>query len=1668
MLNYDQTYEFSYVKTFTTRSGFQMFEIERDGETFNVLPRKYQLQNPPKTLRCRVKEITDNGYVKLFQELAFILEDYYKPGVHYDFTVIKELTGDNSGLPTYILHNDDTGLEHHFFSFDEKEYQVGEHVSLQTRIKEDKYGVPRLFFYVDDQEFDAFSPETVFSAISHGNLYEKYLKEFEPMTNNMAVIQEEMQEKIETGNRLWIFDYLKLLKHWSTFRTEENIQTAIDCNILIAEIEEWFLKSGMLSKFSSAAREETRLKAETSMAKALVDIEVLKVIRDGCQDSFISELTEKARKGEHDKMEDVYLKLLGLISADQDIIDTRLPEIAEIIAICADYIKDAGTLLLIIQLFKRKIVALKKQISTSIHYTRSSEVNKEMLADMTVGLGTLLLISGKLGDGLERFDTKSAFSELCKYLSFLTTPQRATALVNKALELIMGSCSLFNFDVNRMIAVSTNPEPFIDDVLGVVITHDDMIRCSSSDVCQMQYKDGRLVILPMHSHVKSMRSQYPVYDIPGTAISVAAGVDSESEWDLERDITYYKSKWENLASWKPGHGIPDRSGQVTVKVKSHNTLPNFVFCSIEGLPDKADAVFTHQEYLAQKYTGALTEVFEEGMCFRVPCLEQNGKLFLSIKDQIRKLSSSIAEKQSHDIHTAVCMEIINNWGYMVTASGAICAVKAKTSTRFLVEVGTAYLVVLHPEKEHCGVPFATVLGQTSCDKTAQELLKDQLRMLTVDVSEVGESSANAPELFKPMPYVLLTVDQYLRFSRNDIARYNLYHALMMIARSENSQLFGYYSSKIKYMEALSSFAAGETVTFEEDEDMISNFPSLKEQDEIISILRLLGNDNASDYLLETASRKDKSSGPAKMAGLVLASNIISRYGGPENLISELRTFIASELGVTPLVEDIHDDEENVSSKDNSAISEIYYYGSENQTQEFMTSIIFDHDTSNSDIDNQMMIVIKTVCGFLNALGGILWIGVDDDGKASGIEKDLKELDCGVDRYERIIRQNIVAQLGKDVNGTISFEFHDDGDKKVCKVIIPAYFRPVSINNDFFQRQGNETRVLKGNDLVLFVERKMMEKKSAGNPAIHVPDAPAIPLSLSSAESDTSTIWLNTYIDGTYMVSDHKVMDDRILFSQAIKGGATDGKAVLLCYDDGTVGKIPSSIIVGRKRDTYYNNGIYKGASLMASFLSEDTNILVVKHSADNTQIKQIKVSDIGQQKMFSVRGTQVVSASDAQYSWELVAGDEILVQNEKGLHGKEPAESSSESIGSTDPESVLCYWYGDGKEEQMREWLRNCAGREIPGVRMAISKVFGNRLINNEEFWDIVTIILESNALLFRKPLADAVKEYADISSLDCHDQVLNHVVELLLQDEDKVQQGLDFLLPFRSLLTKESKALLASKACHITMPEGFNVLFGILEPDYDRKLEILGDAGDNPAAYYSLFETLAQDEEENGIWHVRKNSSLNGILDRMRQSYAGNIVWELIRKIVFHEDDAMSDEDAAIYQSEGFPKLLEVMNTRKNQQMQKKQLDDMYAMIGMNKTYKVQAIYSNHYVLSGSGFRALLPKKFANREYREGDSATVMLRKAYKKEKLFLVTQLGAKTESLEKIDLVNIGEIVEVKFSKFNDKLFMDIPGMSPLTGTVVDYPRFFDYKKRYQAEVISAKFMKCELALIAPIDK
>lgn len=148
-----------------------------------------------------------------------------------------------------------------------------------------------------------------------------------------------------------------------------------------------------------------------------------------------------------------------------------------------------------------------------------------------------------------------------------------------------------------------------------------------------------------------------------------------------------------------------------------------------------------------------------------------------------------------------------------------------------------------------------------------------------------------------------------------------------------------------------------------------------------------------------------------------------------------------------------------------AIAEILQAG-ESSTVEFKSTARWNLHTRERD-DRIELAVAKTVAGFLNAEGGMLIIGVSDDGTPTGLSHDLslmKEPD--VDRYELWINDFLESTLGKPALAFVSTRFAPAGDEQVAIIEVEPASQPVFVNEpkgertaDFYVRMGNSTRKL---------------------------------------------------------------------------------------------------------------------------------------------------------------------------------------------------------------------------------------------------------------------------------------------------------------------------------------------------------------------------------------------------------------------------------------------------------------------------------------------------------------------------------------------------------------------------------------------------------------------------------
>ena len=148
---------------------------------------------------------------------------------------------------------------------------------------------------------------------------------------------------------------------------------------------------------------------------------------------------------------------------------------------------------------------------------------------------------------------------------------------------------------------------------------------------------------------------------------------------------------------------------------------------------------------------------------------------------------------------------------------------------------------------------------------------------------------------------------------------------------------------------------------------------------------------------------------------------------------------------------------------------------ENEKVEFKASLRYDYKKGqpNKSLEE---VIAKSIASFLNADGGILIIGVTDEGHLLGLDNDYVSLGKqNRDGFEQRLMQIIATRLGADVCPLIHVTFHEIMDWEICSVHIEGARRPVYLREGdapvFYLRIGNTTRPLNTQETVDFLKNK---------------------------------------------------------------------------------------------------------------------------------------------------------------------------------------------------------------------------------------------------------------------------------------------------------------------------------------------------------------------------------------------------------------------------------------------------------------------------------------------------------------------------------------------------------------------------------------------------------------------
>lgn len=155
-----------------------------------------------------------------------------------------------------------------------------------------------------------------------------------------------------------------------------------------------------------------------------------------------------------------------------------------------------------------------------------------------------------------------------------------------------------------------------------------------------------------------------------------------------------------------------------------------------------------------------------------------------------------------------------------------------------------------------------------------------------------------------------------------------------------------------------------------------------------------------------------------------------------------------------------------------SVDELIKYG-ESISLEFKSSLQWDV-RQNQLNKNLRLSVLKTIAAFLNTEGGILAIGVEDNGNVFGLENDYSTTDYSKDKFLNLLNNLIKDYIGLDITPYIHINVDEVQEKEVCVVKVEKSHKPVFMKTDgqekqLYIRRGTTTHALDPEETYHYIE-----------------------------------------------------------------------------------------------------------------------------------------------------------------------------------------------------------------------------------------------------------------------------------------------------------------------------------------------------------------------------------------------------------------------------------------------------------------------------------------------------------------------------------------------------------------------------------------------------------------------
>lgn len=1077
-LQQGHSYEFKVVKD---RSNKKYYKIQTDdGVEFSLLKFKFQKNLPlPDSIKCYVKTLVPSPI--LGQDISLFINDFYAEGNEYDFTVkgIKQCEGQDA--LQYELE-DNNGLCFKLFNAPQS-LSKGSRIKCKvTKIRgasvtlnyEGTLSLKLPLPFLDMSEW-----LTMLGFKRHHELYLRLL-EARPEFHDAL-------KKYDEEDPSWIFQLLQdcslHITDWLIASKDDRTNLAkIYRRMYMARDLALFILEG--SDYLRACNQEQRTLLQANLSN-YVELfnqygqaanKILNMTHEAFIDKMFSRLKNAGYLYHPSKQFRIMMTILKL---RPELINSRMGELFdalhnwEIINWQSEPFRAA-----LVQQLQIFIEENCEQVNL-LPANDSSDDNKAIIR-MIIAISIQRLLSTEE----DNIDLDLNRAMLYRYISYLNSG-KVNILLNKAVEALLGIETPNEFswgDTDKpTLLIEKLSHPYKDTE-----ARETVVKTYSTSKADIRLYSDCLQIIAKDSDPDSTVLPNMLLDWLNPKISLS-NTDEIHNIRKSKDLKEFKKLWEDI-SWSIFGGeqnklehyekrhpfggeevriiIDDirikKDAPIKQRLQFHCTIKDDLYYGEGWMPcDSYHMIgWLNDHDIPGNYDGSLRFAQDKNgnpLYYYANVYRKNGELEFNMKSHIENFLLDNSQQGQESIAIVTFLDRANNAWLCLSELGSTFKVPVDDVSAAAGLCEGKLIRVKYVEPEHSNNTTQFFIGELSENQEdIPHIIKKSLCLYNL-MQSLGLSSEDSKDNYEVMEteevmsreelQQLILMFQRRAFSETEYLKAFNYLGLASILckLAEMPSLFREISTHMQLLMLLQDFGKNQHVDItrlEECAEKVENNPMLERLYTRLKIVANMGTNENSDSLwtMRTTPRNEIEE---QLASLVLSYNML-----PKDL-DRCKKDIMKEI--TTLL--------NV----NSTTPTSKYYGDESQTVEFKSSLIYStRGGSKPDPKEQLHEITHIICGFMNARGGDLYIGVNDSGYENGLSDDLAYrrshgLKATLDGMKVDLQNHLDRIMPSYAKDHWEVESDPESTKGVIRVKILPVETPVELDGIIYVRSSSTTK-----------------------------------------------------------------------------------------------------------------------------------------------------------------------------------------------------------------------------------------------------------------------------------------------------------------------------------------------------------------------------------------------------------------------------------------------------------------------------------------------------------------------------------------------------------------------------------------------------------------------------------